>query len=67
MHLPDTGWTIPSGTWQGSKRSGVWNYFKKNNELQKASCNECGCILSAKGGTTTALKSHLRSKHFIDI
>ena len=63
MHLSPTEWTIPS---QGSKRSGVWNYFKKNHELQKASCNECGTILSQKGGTTTALKNHLRLKHFID-
>ena len=59
-------WRPVTGT-QGGKRSGVWNYFKKNHELQMASCNECGTILSAKGGTTTALRNHLRVKHFIDL
>ena len=58
MHLTPGDWRPVTGT-QGGKRSGVWNYFKKNHELQMASCNECGTILSAKGGTTTALRNHL--------
>ena len=66
MHLTPGDWRPVTGT-QGGKRSGVWNYFKKNHELQMASCNECGTILSAKGGTTTALRNHLRVKHFIDL
>ena len=53
-------------TKKGGKRSEVWNYFKKNHELQKASCNECGYILSVKGGTTSSMKNHLRLKHLID-
>ena len=65
MHLTPGDWRPVTGT-QVGKRSEVWNYFKKNHELQKASCNECGYILSVKGGTTSSMKNHLRLKHLID-
>ncbi|XP_038221042.1 uncharacterized protein LOC119838959 isoform X2 [Zerene cesonia] len=44
--------------------STCWNYFKKDSHNQeRAICILCTKSFSRKGGGTTCLKSHLRSKH----
>ena len=40
----------------------LWGHFEKL-EYAKARCNHCGSILGCAGGSTTALKRHLESKH----
>jgi hypothetical protein len=40
----------------------IWNYFV-NVDINSAKCKLCEKVYSRKGGTTTALKGHLKSLH----
>lgn len=44
------------------KSSCIWNYFIQVNS-DSAKCKLCMKTYSRKGGTTTSLKSHLKSVH----
>ena len=45
----------------------VWKYFLKNKMLQKPKCERCKMILNCQRRSTSALKTHLNSKHNIKI
>ena len=45
----------------------VWKYFLKNKMLQKAKCEMCKMILNCQRRSTSALKTHLKSRHNIKI
>lgn len=44
------------------RRGGVWKYFTANSK-QKAKCKLCSTVISFKGGSTTNLLRHMKSKH----
>lgn len=51
-----------------NKKSAVWEFFDlQTNDITKAKCILCGCLLSRGGvgkkATTTSLLNHIRSKH----
>lgn len=43
-------------------RSNVWNHFTKLT-FEKAKCDICGTIISIKGGSSTNIRRHLKTKH----
>lgn len=45
--------------------SSVWNYFSKAKEGNYATCSRCGVSIQCKGGSTTAMRTHLKGKHGI--
>ncbi|CAG9840674.1 unnamed protein product [Diabrotica balteata] len=48
-------------------RSNVWNYFTKLS-CEKSKCDLCGNLISIKGGSSTNIRRHLKTKHpLIDI
>lgn len=56
------------------KMSGVWKYFRKDEDQNKAICGvmndenqPCGAILSRSGGSTKSMIGHLQRIHQIDI
>lgn len=48
------------------KTSNAWKYFKKNEKEEKASCLRCLRQILCKGGSTSALKRHLKTAHLIE-
>lgn len=44
------------------KRSKIWHFFTKESE-NKAKCDLCHSLYSIKGGSTTNLNKHLKTKH----
>lgn len=50
-------------TLQYKRRGGVWKYFKTNVDKQAAKCRKCLTLISYKGGSTTNLLRHMKSKH----
>lgn len=49
-----------------NKKSLVWKNFMRESK-DTARCLICSTILRCAGGTTTALASHLKTKHKIDL
>ncbi len=52
--------------------SPIWQYFNKVKQdgLFKGQCKDCGKILSLSGGSTSALRGHLKAHHpkdFLDV
>ena len=45
----------------------VWSHFEKCTTQEKARCKKCGSLLSVKGGSTGAMRGHLKAKHEIDV
>ena len=50
-----------------SSHSEVWKYFLKNKVQNRAKCKECNQIYEIKSGSTTNLRSHLRTRHNVDL
>ena len=50
-----------------SSHSEVWKYFLKNKVQNRAKCNQCNQIYEIKSGSTTNLRSHLRSRHNVEL
>lgn len=51
-----------------SKKSAVWDFFDlQTNDITKAKCKLCGCLLSRGGvgkkATTSSLLNHIKNKH----
>ncbi len=44
------------------RRGGVWKYFIADSN-KRARCNLCSGLISFKGGSTTNLLRHMKSKH----
>ena len=49
---------------EGSQTN-VWSYFVRNVPTEQAICNDCGNILSCKGGSTKSLERHLQNVHHV--
>ena len=45
----------------------VWEHYKKSTKEEKAKCDHCGAMISCKGGTTGAMRNHLKSKHELTV
>ena len=45
----------------------VWSHFEKCTTQDKARCKKCGALLSCKGGSTGAIRGHLKAKHEIEV
>ena len=45
----------------------VWAYYEKCTTEERAKCKKCGSLLSCKGGTTGAMRGHLKAKHDIKV
>jgi len=50
-----------------SSHSEVWKYFLKNKVQNRAKCNQCNQIYEIKSGSTTNLRSHLRTRHNVEL
>jgi len=50
-----------------SSHSEVWKYFLKNKVQNRAKCNQCNQIYEIKSGSTTNLRSHLRTRHNFEL
>ena len=44
-------------------KSAVWGHFYRSKAKTHGRCKYCGATIRTLGGTTTAMKSHLRIKH----
>ena len=44
-------------------KSAVWGHFRRSKAKTHGRCNYCGATIRTLGGTTTAMKQHLRTKH----
>ena len=49
------------------KESFVWQYFLHSKEQELAKCKMCQKDIKCKGGTTSAMRSHLKSMHKINV
>lgn len=45
----------------------VWNYFVKDKNGLQAKCNNCGTVISTKGGNTKGLHTHVQTKHKVNL
>ena len=45
----------------------VWVYFDKCTTEDKAKCKKCGSLLSCKGGSTGAMRGHMKAKHDTEV
>ena len=49
-------------------KSAAWGHFYRSKSKTLGRCKYCGATIRTLGGTTTAMKAHLRTKHnLIDI
>ena len=45
----------------------IWEYYDKCTTEDKSKCRKCGSLLSCKGGSTGAMRGHLKAKHEIEV
>ena len=45
----------------------VWSHYEKCTTEDKAKCKTCGSLLSCKGGSTGAMRGHLKAIHSIEV
>ena len=50
-----------------NKDSPVWKHFLHCKELELAKCKKCDQEMKCKGGSTSAMRTHLKAKHDIDL
>ena len=50
-----------------NKDSPVWKHFLHCKELELAKCKKCDKEMKCKGGSTSAMRAHLKAKHGIDL
>ena len=50
-----------------NKDSSVWKHFLHCKELELTKCKKCDKEKKCKGGSTSAMKAHLKAKHDIDL
>ena len=50
-----------------SKDFPVWKHFLHCKELELAKCKKCDKEMKCKGGSTSAMRAHLKAKHVIDL
>ena len=45
------------------KRSVVWEHFLFNKETKQSKCIHCQAVLKVLGGSTTGMRTHLKTNH----
>ncbi|KAH9629867.1 hypothetical protein HF086_006551 [Spodoptera exigua] len=54
-------------TKKAKDKTSVWLHFLKSKTNSEAKCKHCNKILLTSGGSTSALRNHLKNKHLISL